>query len=367
MALFSRGKKRPVPDESDLPALLEWREQRLAFVEQLSRTLLLFLKDFTLEIAEIDTAAFHGLLDELTQRLISPDEELRVLQAELRRQKPRIADFIVRQKRYLHDRETELRDIIDLLSRALATLTSENRLYNDTIYSQTEKMEAITRLDDIKRIKESLKEEIGQIRSTVRTKQKQETQQVEQLSRQVNTLRGELEKTRQETMLDGLTGAYNRRAFDIHLRECLERSAVMSFGFSLLLLDIDDFKVINDTHGHLTGDRVLVSLSHKCRQFIRSEDMAARYGGEEFAIILPGASLRNALKKARIIRKAVAATRYSAGDEPGAPTLAVTVSIGVASVHKQDSVAALIERADKALYLAKRLGKNRVVSEKEVR
>jgi diguanylate cyclase len=367
MALFSRNKKPQAPAGADAAALLALREERLAFVEQLSRTLLLFLKDATLGIAEIDTAAFISQLDELTQRLLQPDEPVRALQTELRKRQPQIADFIARQKSYLRDRETELRDIIDLLSKAMASLTSENRRYNDTIYSQTEKMEAITRLDDIKRIKEAIKEEVSQIRATVRTKVEQDSQQVEQLSRQVTVLRGELEKTRQETLIDGLTGVYNRRAFDMHLRECIERSAVMAFSFSLLLIDIDDFKPINDTYGHLTGDRVLVSLIHKCQQFIRSEDMTARYGGEEFAIILPGASLRNAVKKARTIRKAVAATRYRTGEETGDQTLAVTVSIGVAAVGKADSAAALIERADRALYQAKRQGKNRVVSEKELR
>jgi len=368
MALFfKKGKDSPRTTEApDLALRLKAREERLALVEQICRTLLIFMKDFSLEIAEIDAAGFRDDIDAVTQRIVAEDAP-RTAASEFAKRQRRIGDYIGRQKSYLHDREKELRDIIDLLSKAIASLNVENRLYNDSIYTQTERMESITRLDDIKKIKAVLKDEIDQMRTAVRAKQVQENRQAELLSQQVHSLQGELEKVKQETLLDGLTGVYNRRAFDIHLRECVERSTVMSFSFSLLLLDIDDFKQINDPHGHLTGDRVLVSLIHKCRQFIRGEDMAARYGGEEFAIVLPGASLRNAIKKARHIRKAVAATRYASQEGEDSPALSLTISIGVCTMHRGDSATALVERADRALYLAKHLGKNRVVSEKELR
>jgi len=131
-------------------------------------------------------------------------------------------------------------------------------------------------------------------------------------------------------------------------------------------MDIDDFKKINDKYGHQTGDRVILAVISKCRQSIRGEDFLARYGGEEFAIILPGASLKNAVNKANYICNSIAATRYCLEDVPGSPTLSVTISIGVSCHQRADTVAAVTHRADKALYAAKYAGKNCVFSEKAV-
>jgi diguanylate cyclase len=176
----------------------------------------------------------------------------------------------------------------------------------------------------------------------------------------------ELKKVRRESERDGLTGAFNRKAFDQRLLQLVEKNTAMKAAFSLIMLDVDDFKKINDTFGHLTGDRALVALVNQCRHFIRSEDILARYGGEEFVIILPGASLRNAVKRANQIRQAVASTRYAVDDRLDRQTLSMTISLGVAAHRKADTVATLVERADRALLCAKCDGKNRVVSEKQV-
>ncbi len=130
------------------------------------------------------------------------------------------------------------------------------------------------------------------------------------------------------------------------------------------MLDIDNFKNINDTNGHQIGDRIIMAIVNKCRQLIRGEDFFARYGGEEFIIILPGASLRNAVKKANYICKSVASTRYRLDDDHDRKTLHVTISIGVCCHQKADTATSVIQRADKALYAAKHAGKNCVCSEK---
>jgi diguanylate cyclase len=142
----------------------------------------------------------------------------------------------------------------------------------------------------------------------------------------------------------------------------IERSRVMNNEFSLLMLDLDDFKKINDTHGHLIGDRVLVAFCQKCRNSIRGDDVLARYGGEEFAIILPGANLKNSLKKGRQICDAVSSARYATSSNQNDDYLSVTVSIGVTLFKKEDTAETIIGRADKALYKAKRSGKNCVVA-----
>ena len=137
----------------------------------------------------------------------------------------------------------------------------------------------------------------------------------------------------------------------------------MNTDLSLLMLDLDDFKKINDTYGHPIGDQVLVAFCQKCRNSIRGDDILARYGGEEFAIILPGANLKNALKKGRQICDTISSVRYTTSNRQNADCLSITVSIGVAVLKKKDTAETIIGRADKALYKAKKSGKNCVVAQ----
>lgn len=320
-----------------------------------------FLKSFAMDLNEIQSDRFKQVIDELTMRF-SSDEKPKRIELDFERQKENILNFINRQHGYLADREQELRDIIDLLSKAMASLNGENRDFYQRVYDQSEKMEQITRLDDIKKIKSALQYEVTQMREIVDQKKDQDRRQVQQLAGQVDTLRQELEKTRARSMTDGLTGVFNRQAFDDALNDLMARSKVMNNDFSLLMLDLDDFKKINDTYGHLIGDRVLVAFCQKCRSSIRGDDVLARYGGEEFAILLPGASLKNGLKKGRQICDTISSARYATSNDQNDDYLSVTVSIGVTVFKKEDTTETLIGRADKALYKAKRSGKNCVVA-----
>jgi diguanylate cyclase len=330
------------------------------------RALFQFLIDFSLDIKEIDAEGFRQRIDHLSDRFAT-EEKNKTLRSQFEKNAPRIETFIKKQKRYILDRETELKDIIELLSQAMVTVNTENQQYNQKIFKQSEKLEHITLLDDIRRIKGELAEQIQQMRQTIQTKQLNDEKQLAVLSRQVQVLDKELKKARVESTQDGLTGAYNRKAFDHYLREMVERNTIKKKSMALLFVDIDDFKKINDSYGHQTGDSVLVAMTRKCAELIRSNDFLARYGGEEFVIVLPGASLRNATKRAKKICKTIGTTRYVLDSLNKGPALNLTVSIGVSALRDGDTVASLCERADQALYLAKNTGKNRVVSEKEVK
>jgi diguanylate cyclase len=320
-----------------------------------------FLKSFTLNLSEIQSDRFKESLDDLYQRFSSAEKPKRI-ELHFEHQKDKILGFIENQHKYITDREKELRDIIDLLSKAMASSDVGNREFYQRVHDQSEKMEQITLLDDIKKIKSALQLEVMQMREIVDQKKDQDRRQVQVLVGQVDSLRKELEKTRAKSMTDGLTGIYNRQAFDDILKDLIERCRVMNTDLSLLMLDLDDFKKINDTHGHVLGDRVLVAFCQKCRGTIRGDDVLARYGGEEFAIILPGASLKNSLKKARQICDAISLARYAICGDQNDDYLSVTVSIGVTVLKKNDTPEALIERADKALYKAKQSGKNRAIA-----
>ncbi|MEJ2156842.1 MAG: GGDEF domain-containing protein [Desulfobacteraceae bacterium] len=357
---------RPTEPEVEIDVLVEktllFQERSDVFLRSID-ALLHFLKSFAIDDKEIHADRFKSSIDDLNTHF-NADERPKRIELKFEQEKAKILSFIEHQHAYIADREKELRDIIELLTKAMASLDVENREFYDRVHDQSEKMEKITRLDDIKKIKSALAHEISQMREIVDIKKDQDRRKVRLLAGQVDTLRRELEKTRAKSMTDGLTGIYNREALDEALMDLIERSRVMNTSFSLLLLDLDDFKKINDTHGHLIGDRVLMAFSQKCRDVIRGDDVLARYGGEEFIILLPGASFSNALKKGRQICDAVASARYATSAEQDEDYLSVTVSIGVTAFNQKDTTESIIGRADKALYKAKRGGKNRVVGRK---
>jgi len=167
---------------------------------------------------------------------------------------------------------------------------------------------------------------------------------------------------------DPLTGVANRRQFNAVLRREISRSRRLNHQCSLLMLDIDHFKKINDTHGHPTGDRVICALADICIDITREVDWVARVGGEEFAILTPETSLDEALLLAERIRKTV--EQYHIITENGA-RVEWTVSIGVTGTrpaieeHHLTECERLITNADKALYEAKNTGRNRVVGRRE--
>ena len=361
MKLFGRS----TPDEADPAALArevaDARKRSQVLLETI-QALFVFLREYTLDIAEIDAETFKTRLSALQEKF-QEQEKTRTLDDHFERQKKPILTHIHRQKRYLNEREAEFRAIIDLMTAAMTGLDSENREFYSSIRSQGERFEQITLLDDIKRIKNELVLEVEKMRAIVRQKESQDQKALEALSNQVDGLKRELDKARHSANTDSLTGVNNRKALDDCLASLVERNRVTSAPFALLMMDLDNFKQLNDTYGHTVGDRMLLAFAEKCRGSVRSDDFLARYGGEEFTLILPGASLRNATKKAKQLCKTVAASRYAADDGPGADVVSVTVSIGVSVFRKGDTATSLVERADQCLYKAKAEGKNRAVAE----
>ncbi len=181
-------------------------------------------------------------------------------------------------------------------------------------------------------------------------------------------LQDELESSYQQKLFesmtrDGLTGVFNRKHFDQKLSGDLSFAVRHQLPLTLLMLDVDFFKSINDTHGHRTGDRVLVTLCRAIQETIRNEDQLARYGGEEFAVIAQATPMTGGTALAERIRSRIAREPLAALDEVQTP-FNVTVSIGVATLPAgvSGTPEALVSAADKNLYTAKETGRNRVVS-----
>ena len=159
---------------------------------------------------------------------------------------------------------------------------------------------------------------------------------------------------------DPLTGVYNRRYLDAHLKSVVARAIASDKSACVLLFDIDHFKGINDTYGHAAGDDVLRDFSNRLRRGVRGIDLVARYGGEEFVLVMPDTDAAFAGSVAERLRRDVEVTPFAASSGERFP---VTVSIGVAEWQgSADTAEALLKRADQALYAAKRAGRNRVVA-----
>jgi diguanylate cyclase (GGDEF)-like protein len=184
-------------------------------------------------------------------------------------------------------------------------------------------------------------------------------------NKELDRVNRELEHKRAELLelsrTDGLTGLYNRRHFEERLEAEFSRAQRYRAPLSCLLLDIDHFKKVNDTHGHPVGDLVLREVAQVARRMLRDVDVIARYGGEELIALLPETGQEDAAQVAERIRASVAALRLTGQAQAGAP-VRVTCSIGLATYPAEaiDSGEALVQVADQCLYSAKNGGRNQV-------
>jgi two-component system cell cycle response regulator len=178
----------------------------------------------------------------------------------------------------------------------------------------------------------------------------------------VDQLRSSFQVSLEMAVTDQLTGLYNRRYLASHLSAMFDRAYWTGRPLSVMVLDIDHFKHVNDTHGHDAGDRVLKEFADRIANSVRGIDLACRYGGEEFLIAMPDTDLAFASVVAERLRHEIASAKFNLN--AGRDELNVTVSIGLSSTEngpEEDSAQKLIKRADEALYEAKSAGRNRVI------
>jgi diguanylate cyclase len=196
------------------------------------------------------------------------------------------------------------------------------------------------------------------IRDDIQVRKQHQMEMTTALASRVSELTEELCVAKREASLDALTQAANRRAFDEHIARICELCSVFGRPACLVCVDVDHFKRVNDTWGHAAGDKVLRALSDCMhRQFLRRTDFLARTGGEEFAALLFETDQENARAPVDRMLRAVREMVFTSGSEEWS----VTVSAGVAQHLRGEDVAAWIERADQAMYAAKRAGRNRAV------
>jgi two-component system, cell cycle response regulator len=179
--------------------------------------------------------------------------------------------------------------------------------------------------------------------------------------RYTERLRDNVQMSIEMAITDALTGLHNRRYMESHLSTLVEQAGLRGKPLTVLVLDIDYFKSVNDTHGHDAGDDVLREFSQRLKKSIRGIDLACRYGGEEFVVVMPETDMAVATMVAERLRRRIACEPFPVCR--GANAVEITISIGLAArASASDTAANVLKRADQALYRAKRDGRNRVVA-----
>jgi diguanylate cyclase len=258
-------------------------------------------------------------------------------------------------KRQLEDIRNGLRTLVMETISGVDQAKTQAEQSSDSLAAKSAHLERGPSIAEVHRI---LGEVVSETRGIAHNSQLLK-EMLDETRQEVEALRDELEHTRLQVSIDALTGLKNRRAFDATLQESCSQANKPAAALSLLLIDIDHFKDVNDTYGHLIGDKVIRSVGTLLSANIKGKDTVARIGGEEFAVLLPETPLANAERVGEVLRTAVERSRLTRADT-GETVGRVTVSIGVAAYQPGESTENFLERADKALYLSKKAGRNRV-------
>jgi len=341
-----------------LRASLDWSaEDQHALREALQRVLQLILANIS-ELV-VDDRWLHGQIALMGEMFEHP-LDVRLL-GELEN---RLRDVIHRQgaiKLELSDAQARLKDMLARFVDRLSDFTESTGEYHDKIEKCAERVAAA---HDIAELTEVIAEVMRETRTVQESTQRSRSEleelraRVHDANSEITRLQVELEQTSELIRHDPLTGVLNRKGLD----EALTRETALARrrGTALCvgLLDIDNFKQINDNHGHQTGDEALQHLVAVVRENVRPQDSVARYGGEEFVVLLPDTLLDSAIATMTRLQRALTKRFFLTRQQK----LLITFSAGVAELHDNEAPEEAIDRADKAMYIAKRSGKNRVIA-----
>ncbi len=275
----------------------------------------------------------------------------------------RLKEVIFKQSQLKHsltETQQALKQMLAGFVDHLAQLSDSTSEYHDKIEQYAEE---ISRADDITQLEGLLTEVIQATRTMqIDTQRSHDDLQVTRLrvdvaEKRINELQAELEKTSSLVRHDQLTGTLNRRGLEEAFESEFSRSRRRQSPLSVALLDIDNFKRLNDSLGHEAGDGALIHLASVIRETLRPQDTVARFGGEEFVILLPDTEIRNAEKALVRLQRELTRRIFMHDNEK----ILITFSAGVTDLRPDDNQGTVTKRADEAMYTAKKSGKNRVV------
>lgn len=305
-----------------------------------------------------DEEWLHGQIVILQEIVANPIDRNVIADAERS-----LRDAIIKQgllKQSLTEAKSTLKNLMSTFIDRLGELTASTGEYHHKIEGYSQKISKTNNLADLGHLLEDIMQDTRIIQTSALRSHEELTatrKQVEEAEVKIKKLEQELTQVSELVREDQLTGALNRRGMDAAFEREATRSDRAQTPLCLALLDIDNFKRLNDTLGHYAGDKALVHLSNVIKESLRPSDSVARYGGEEFVILLPDVSLEEATATVERLQRELTKKFFLHENE----RILVTFSAGVALRAPQEPQEDLIGRADKAMYQAKRSGKNRVV------
>jgi diguanylate cyclase (GGDEF)-like protein len=262
-----------------------------------------------------------------------------------------------REQQHVNAALGDLRQGIWAFAQSLGTALVEDQRMDNRLKQQIDRLKVAVEQRSTEDLKREMMLAANSLSLLVNERQQAQRHRLEELGARVTDLAGQLREAKQENVRDALTQLINRRGFDEFMNRMVFMRDVFGETAALLMVDVDRFKLVNDTYGHPGGDAVLKALADcLVRNFPRKSDLVARYGGEELAVVLPDTSTANAMRLAERTRQAVREIKVPHGGQ----TIGVTISIGVAQLGRHESIQAWLERADRALYFAKTQGRDRV-------
>src|SRR2546426_108741 len=346
----------------ELGLLEEEQNQQAPSVDPASYVarLLAVMGDTVVESHTLNTLEFRSKLERYRHRLansVHGDPNTALVASDCLRL---CQDYLTRARSYLLERETEMAELIDVLRIALGKLAGEAKSFNVRLMGSSERFNSLTDIQDIRELKKQISQEVRELNRAVVEKQKQDEASYTKLSKRIEVLQTNLQQTKQEASLDPLTRVANRGSFDEAIARWVAAHKENAQSFVVAFLDLDNFKRINDTHGHQVGDRVLMSAAQTFNKYVRPIDFLARYGGEEFVILMTDVQMPQAEAKFTELLAKIAGCTYEYEKENETCSVSFTVSCGVTESSLDDTAEELIRRAGEALYGAKNTGKNRV-------
>src|SRR5574344_76127 len=348
---------RPAFEEGDV-RLHEMAEQLMHFLRQPApdvATLQLLLEN--LAVLCLDDRWLHGQLERL-QQVTEPPLRLEALQSA----QIHLAEVIDQQtqaKARLAQAEQDLRTLMSTFIERLSSIGDHNETYHGQLEDCAQRLSRVSQLHELAPL-------LGEVMAATRSmtehcdRARSELQILRARSEsgyaEIDQLRQALEQTSALARQDAQTGVLNRRGLEEAVALELTRTRRSGQPMCVALLDLDDFKAINDRLGHDTGDRALVHLVDIARQVLRTQDQLGRYGGEEFVFLLPGTTLEQGAEIMKRLQRALTTQYFLQGSE----RILITFSAGVAQIGADEGYAHALVRADQAMYRAKRAGKNQV-------
>jgi diguanylate cyclase (GGDEF)-like protein len=322
--------------------------------------LLALVSDTTIESDTLKTYEFRSKLERFRHRLansVHGDPNTAVVASDCFRL---CQDYLKRSHTYLLERETEFAEVIDVMRIALGKIAGEAKAFSVRLMGSSERFNRLTEIEDIRELKKQIAREVRDLNRTVSEKQKQDEVNYSRLTQRIEVLQTNLARTSEEACLDPLTRVSNRGSFDRAIEEWISTHKESRKPFVLAMLDLDDFKHVNDMHGHQVGDRVLLCAAQWFGKYVRGGDFLGRYGGEEFVIMLTDFNLTQAEPRFTELVSKIASCAFDYTKDGQIYVVSFTVSCGLAEFSPDETAEELLRRADEALYEAKRTGKNRV-------